>query len=213
LSAKSSNEALYSANYSRRAPLWRQLATLCYDGLIVIGLLLTVTAAILIARGGNSFDPQSLWFRLALVATVWAYFSWSWTHGGQTVGMLAWRLRLTAADGTPAGLGAASLRLLGACLSAALFGLGYLWCLIDPAGRTWHDRISGTRLVYLPLRLAQAQDRDHRHDEQNSARGPGRDHRVEGEDVADLGRQPNDDVVAEPDDEPDEHAGSGARGA
>jgi hypothetical protein len=44
------------------------------------------------------------------------------------------------------------LRCLGALLSAACLGLGYLWCLVDKHGRYWHDYISRTELVLVPKR-------------------------------------------------------------
>lgn len=148
---------------TRSAPLWRQLAAMTYDGLIVVALLMLLTASILLARGGIAFDPASAWFRAALVAAVWAYFAWSWTHGGQTVGMRAWRLRLRQTDRMVVGLGAATVRFLAAALSAAAIGLGYVWCLIDASGRSWHDRISGTHLEYQE-RLAKPGDGKERHE-------------------------------------------------
>ena len=47
------------------------------------------------------------------------YFVWFWTHGGQTVAMKAWRVRVVAADGQPLSQGRALLRYL----------LGWLWFL------------------------------------------------------------------------------------
>ena len=44
------------------------------------------------------------------------------------------------------------IRCLGALLSAACLGLGYLWKLVDRNHRYWHDYLSGTRLVLLPKR-------------------------------------------------------------
>jgi len=71
-------------------------------------------------------------------------------HGGQTLGMRVWRLRLYALHGGPVEPKQAALRLLAAPFSIAVLGLGYIWVLIDRERRTWHGRISGTRLVLLP---------------------------------------------------------------
>ncbi len=132
------------------ARLWRQLAAIVYDGLLVLALMMVLTGLVFAARGGNDFNPASIWYRLALVVTVWAYYVWSWTHGGQTVGMRAWRIALSDNRGDPVNLVRASLRFVAAWISALPAGLGYLSSLVDPAGKTWHDRLSGTRLEHRP---------------------------------------------------------------
>ncbi|MGB5613384.1 MAG: RDD family protein, partial [Sedimenticolaceae bacterium] len=78
-----------------------------------------------------------------------AFFSWFWTHGGQTLGMRAWRLKLLDSEGDPVTLKLSLIRLGAALLSALPLGLGYLWVLIDRDGLAWHDRLSRTRLVVL----------------------------------------------------------------
>jgi uncharacterized RDD family membrane protein YckC len=40
-----------------------------------------------------------------------------------------------------------ALRFLVSLVSAGLAGLGFLWSLLDAGKRTWHDILSGTRLV------------------------------------------------------------------
>ena len=68
----------------------------------------------------------------ALLALAWfAYFGWSWTRRGQTLGMRAWRIRLESAAGTRLDWSQSLLRfLLGASL-AWLAGLG-AWYLARP---------------------------------------------------------------------------------
>jgi uncharacterized RDD family membrane protein YckC len=38
---------------------------------------------------------------------------------------------------------------MAALLSISCGGLGYLWALVDKERLTWHDRISGTRVVLI----------------------------------------------------------------
>ena len=78
------------------------------------------------------------------------FFTWFWVHGGQTVGMRAWRLRVVSFDGERIGWRTAAIRFLLAIVSAAMLGLGYLWVLIDPERLAWHDRLSKSRVVLLP---------------------------------------------------------------
>jgi uncharacterized RDD family membrane protein YckC len=140
----------------RRAGLLRRLAAICYDLLLILALFMVLAFAVILLRTGDAVDAGSGWFQLLLVLVWWFYFSWSWTHGGQTIGMLAWRMRLQQDDGNPVHWRAAGLRFLGAGLSMLALGLGFLWCLFDRDGLGWHDRLSRTELRYLPKTSADA---------------------------------------------------------
>jgi len=128
--------------------LWRRLAAAVYDLLVVVAILMVLTGLVLAARAGSPFDPRSVWFRGLLIVGWWAYFAWSWTHGGQTLGMRAWRLDLVRRDGAAVSLWQATLRFAGAWLSVAAAGLGFLWVLVDRERLAWHDRFSGTELAF-----------------------------------------------------------------
>jgi len=133
----------------RPAALWRRLAAAAYDLLLVLALLMVLTGLVILARGGAAIDPGSIWFQALLIAAWWLYFAWSWTHGGQTIGMRAWRLILQseAPDGR-IGWRQASLRFAAAGFSALPVGLGFLWAAFDPDHRSWHDRWSRTSLMF-----------------------------------------------------------------
>jgi uncharacterized RDD family membrane protein YckC len=64
--------------------------------------------------------------------------------------MQSWGLQLETASGEIPSFTAASLRFFAAIVSWAPAGLGFLWSLWDKDNLAWHDRISGTRLVYYP---------------------------------------------------------------
>ena len=53
-------------------------------------------------------------------------------------------------DGGRPTFASASVRFIAAIISWAPCGLGFLWQLWDPDKLTWHDRISGTRIVHYP---------------------------------------------------------------
>jgi uncharacterized RDD family membrane protein YckC len=126
---------------------WRRLAAICYDLLLVTALLMVVTGVVILLRGGASIDSGTFWFQGVLLGAWWFYFAWSWTHGGQTVGMRAWRFGLTAGDGGTVNWQQASLRFLAAGLSLLAVGIGFLWCLVDHERLCWHDRLSKTAPV------------------------------------------------------------------
>lgn len=86
-----------------------------------------------------------LW--LHLFAVLLAYFGGFWKHGGQTLAMKTWKIRLVAADRRPLSNRQILLRFLLAWPALALFGVGLLWALVDRERQFLHDRLAGTRLV------------------------------------------------------------------
>lgn len=137
------------------AGLARRLAALLYDSLLLLALWFLTSALLLAASGGLLSQPdRPLWLlvllRASLLLVTFLFWAGFWTHGGQTLGMRAWRLKLVDTDGGPVSWRQAVLRCLAALLSLVPLGLGYLWILLDPQRRAWHDRLSGTRIVVLP---------------------------------------------------------------
>jgi uncharacterized RDD family membrane protein YckC len=136
------------------APLWLRLAAAAYDLFPLIGLwMLTVGLAMLAVHGDvDVAHPSPLYrnaLRAALLAVTAAYFVLSWSRGGQTIGMRAWRLRVVSIDGAPLPWPRALLRFALALPSLLAFGLGFLWCLVDGERRGWHDLGSRSAVVRL----------------------------------------------------------------
>ena len=132
----------------RRPPgLGRRLAAIAYDCILLLAVLFVATAALLPFTGGKAIGPTHGLYPAYLVAVAFGYFGWFWTHGGQTLGMRSWHLRLTGAGKRGASWRQALLRFAGACISWLCFGAGFLWLLVDPERLTWHDRLSGTRIA------------------------------------------------------------------
>jgi uncharacterized RDD family membrane protein YckC len=129
------------------ASLLRRLAALVYDALLLAALVFLFTLAVVLARGGREIAPGTIWFELCLVALAFAFCGLFWTRGGQTLGMHAWGIRLVAADGRRVGWERAAVRFFAAWLSMVPAGLGYWWMLVDRDRLSWHDRLSGTRMV------------------------------------------------------------------
>ncbi|MFV1993160.1 MAG: RDD family protein, partial [Acidiferrobacterales bacterium] len=98
---------------------------------------------------------EQLAFRVLLLVIAYLFFCWFWTHGGQTLGMRAWKIRLLNLDNGPVTWLAATGRFCLAILSWLLLGLGYFSMLWDPDGLSWHDRLSSTHLVLLAKQTAQ----------------------------------------------------------
>ena len=118
-----------------------------YDGLLLLGVwLATLFPLVIISEGAL---PRAA-IQSVLFIETFVFFAFFWIRLGQTIGMLAWKLRVLSIDGRALSLHQALLRFIGALLSFATFGLGYVWMLIDPGRRTWPDMVSRTEVFYVP---------------------------------------------------------------
>jgi len=122
---------------------------MAYDWLLLIGLMFVATLLLILLRGGAEIAPASWWFNAFLVSTSFVFFGWFWTHGGQTLGMRAWKIRVERFDGGLLSWSDALRRYLAAWLLLLPPGLGLLWSWLDPDCLCWHDRLSATRVVDL----------------------------------------------------------------
>lgn len=170
-------------NDKKPAGLLRRLGAILYDALIVIALLIVITFAFVPLLDGRVLVPAEVgalayvYWVVEFVAIV-VFFGYFWTRRGQTIGMLAWRLRLEQVDGANVTWGSSVRRLALHALLLAPFFLGYwlvwrdwspglprklafaltlapevlayIWVWIDRDRRSWHDRWTHTRVVLLP---------------------------------------------------------------
>jgi uncharacterized RDD family membrane protein YckC len=135
----------------RNTGLLRRLAAIMYDSLLVIALLFLVTLPFVAVRGGEPVEVgDNSYYQIALIIVIYAFFVGFWTRSGRTLGMQSWGLQLETMDGGRPTLASASVRFIAAIIAWVPGGLGFLWQLWDKDKLTWHDRISGTRLVYYP---------------------------------------------------------------
>ncbi len=147
------------------AGLFRRLAALVYDSLIVLAIemmaagvvmaiIFALNAAGLLSYGEyldaadmlSKHPVMSPIFTLYLVV-VWVYFFvFFWTRAGQTLGMRAWKLEIhNAANGAPITVTQALVR-----IATSIFGLANLMVPIDPQKRGFHDMWAKTEVVVLP---------------------------------------------------------------
>jgi len=150
--------------------LARRLAAFVYEGVLLFGVVmiagylyssLTQQRHALQGHGG---------LQAFLFAVLGVYFTWFWSHGGQTVAMRAWHVRLVTNKGRAVGQGRAFLRYLASWIwfvpalatawlagmhsAIQIFGsicvgvLVYaLLALLHPRRQFWHDALCGTLLV------------------------------------------------------------------
>lgn len=144
------------------APLWRRLAAMFYDTLLLIALWFVTTGLYLAVIGAvigadtlhqqadqGHFDRNPFLGSLLFVETFF-FFAYFWRKLGQTLGMQVWRVRIQSDDGRRLRWTQCILRFMGALFSALPAGLGYWWMLWDKEGKTWHDKYSLSRVVLMP---------------------------------------------------------------
>lgn len=150
----------------------RRLGAALYDTLLVVAIWMLAYLPVVMLRGGelaDSRDPLHLAFRAALA---FAFFAWAWTRSGQTLGMQAWRLKVTRRDGAALTLADSARRFAVALIYLAPYAvavalgavehwdrrlvytlllgpflLGILWSKWDRDGLAPHDRLSATQVV------------------------------------------------------------------
>jgi uncharacterized RDD family membrane protein YckC len=126
--------------------LVRRLAAIGYDSLLLSAVLFAATAVLLPFTGGEAIHSGNYFYLLYLIGCSYLYFAWQWTHGGQTLGMRAWKVRLQVLDSGQLDWTIASKRFLLAMLSWLFAGAGFLWALFDTDRLAFHDRYSGSGL-------------------------------------------------------------------
>jgi len=127
--------------------LLRRMACMSYEvvlltAVFLLGLLLP--HALLGAFALRAAPANVLWAHFLVLLL--AYFAWFWVHGGQTLPMKTWRIRLVTNDGVLVRPAQAILRYLLCWPSLLLFGIGILWAFLDRDGQFLHDRLARTRL-------------------------------------------------------------------
>ncbi len=130
----------------------KRLGAFIYDMMLIIALLMVSSGAMLALNDGEAMDnsPYFAVYQSALFIIVYIFLAYFWTRNGQTLGMLAWRLRVQTTEGERLTLSKSLVRYLVGILSLCCFGAGFLWMFINKRKLTWHDITSGCHVVELP---------------------------------------------------------------
>ena len=131
------------------ASFMRRIGAVFYDSLIVLALLIFGTWLLLPFTAGAPIGPGQFLFQVYLLVIVDGYFIIFWVKGGQTVGMLAWKIKVVSEDGSDLSWKQSCVRLLWAVLTLLPAGLGLWMALFDAEGRAWYDKLAGTKVVRI----------------------------------------------------------------
>lgn len=143
-----------------------------YEAMLLFGVVAVTGAlfSVLFQQRHALYLRHALQIWLLFVIT--CYFIWFWTHGGQTLAMKTWRIRLVTAKGGQVDVKRAFFRYLISWLWI-LPGLALAWLVdarnwalaivpaanillwavtiyLDPNRQFLHDRLAGTRVINTP---------------------------------------------------------------
>lgn len=144
-----------------------------YEGLLLFGVLMVVGWIYSTLTQQRHALAGKTGLQIVLFLVLGIYFIWFWTHGGQTLAMKTWRLRLVRADGRPLTRPQALARYLlawawflpalltlqisglkgGAATTSVLLAgvLAYAAASrLHPQRQFLHDALCGTRVVDAP---------------------------------------------------------------
>lgn len=130
------------------AGIRRRLASMLYESLLLLGVLSVSFMLPHLALGiiWEIVLPGPV-LLLHIFVVMGGYFVWYWHHGGQTLAMQTWKLKLISANGLPPSLGQLVLRYSLSWPSLLFYGAGLLWAALDRDRQFLHDRLAGTCIL------------------------------------------------------------------
>jgi uncharacterized RDD family membrane protein YckC len=127
----------------------RRMLALAYEFLLLLGVWFIAAFLFHLVFRDTTAEYFRPLFQFYLLCIGGIYFIWFWTHGGQTLAMQTWKLRLVAADGGKVTTQQAMVRYLLAVIGISLLGFSLLWALFNQDRQFLHDKLAGTRIIKL----------------------------------------------------------------
>lgn len=131
-----------------RPSIFRHLMIILYDSLLLMSVLFFAGLIALALNDGQAIGQGNPFFLIYLVGVSFIFYGWFWTHGGQTLGMRSWKVRLITSDGTEVTWQRAFIRCAITLISWLPFGIGFWWQYLAKGRLSFADRLSGTQLHY-----------------------------------------------------------------
>lgn len=127
-------------------PTWKHFAAFLYDIFPILGIFFSTSLAVLIFRNGEELERYNPWFISLLLSELFFYYIYSWKKGGQTLGMRAWKFKITPNQPNQPNLTwlQATARFFVGIVSTALAGLGLFWKIFSKGNKSWMDLASNS---------------------------------------------------------------------
>jgi len=157
------------------APVFRRVGAMVYDTLLLFAVLVVASALTLpfrAGKGATQFDPGMM---IYIFTVIFVFFGWFWTHGGQTLGMRAWRIKLISTNNQTVNWSTAFFRwlltlpvwlflfyslhshnerfgtetLLSHIPGWLLYTAGIVWLFVDNIPGNWREKLTRTQIIHL----------------------------------------------------------------
>ena len=155
------------------AALRRRVAALVYESVLLFGILFATGLVYAVALQQTHAMEHRSGLIAACFLVLGLYFVGTWTHGGQTLAMKTWHLRVVTDAGAPLAPRRALMRYLASWVwvlpplalahaalprnTTAYFGALGAWialyalaALLHPRRQFWHDALCDTAIVDAP---------------------------------------------------------------
>lgn len=143
----------FDLSQAQKPSIMRRIGAFLYDLMLLVAVLMIALGLVVVPYGvitGGDLHQHYLFLeQIYLLLVTAGFYVYFWTHGGQTLGMKAWRIQVIRQDGQPVDFNAALKRFVWSILSLIPAGLGLWWSLFNRQGLAWHDSKSNTRVVLL----------------------------------------------------------------
>jgi len=92
--------------------IWKRLASALYDALLLLGVLIAANAVFVMLFGKAETPPLRYFHQVYLYLICAIYFVGFWQHGGQTLAMRTWHIKLVSSSSTNLGVGQTLFRIV-----------------------------------------------------------------------------------------------------
>lgn len=126
---------------------WRRILCMIYEFLLLTAVLFIASFIFHLVYHDTDSPYFKPIFQLYLLNVAGIYLIWFWTHGGQTLAMQTWKMRVVNAKGERINIWQAIARYFFAAASISFFGCGIIWALLDREHQFLYDRLAGTKII------------------------------------------------------------------
>ena len=126
--------------------LIKRIVVMFYDAILLIAVLFFASIVFVVPldiKYGDSLYPLYI---IYIYSVGFLYLAWCWIHGGQTLGLKTWKLKLVSRTGREVSWKEAFLRYFASLLCWLSLGIGFLWCYTNKERLAWNDLLSKTYL-------------------------------------------------------------------
>ena len=121
--------------------LFRRLASIFYDGVLVVAIVIITSLPFYSFNVEESFLLK-LTMQLYFYLIIQYFFVWFWVNSTATLGMKSWKIKIVDINGNNISYKKAIVRFNASILSISIFGLGFLISLFRKDKKCLHDIIS-----------------------------------------------------------------------